>query len=363
MELHYFVRENTYQAFVKNRRRQLMRRPVNLFLTIVLVLSPLGLFACAIPFVSGWRVVLLGVLLVGLSAGNYYFRQYRWKNSSLELKMRTEAGCDFWKEHTLRIKPEGVSLTCGKKRREYVWASFGGFEECGDLLLPIFNAEPLDILSPEALAEAGGVQAFRAAFTKIARVSLQKNAKHLSEPPAQCRCILYYSYSLDTYLRDQKDARRRLYLTSLPWNRSTLLRWTVIALMVYFIITADSVLTVVISTLVILGLCSEYLIVFTPLIFPMLRRELRPMLALSPSRAVKLYQMDSGLWIEGDLLTIDLPYKDVVAVRKLPHGIALYLRSQTILTIPADGCDDDNVAAYQAMVSRLRKNFIGASFM
>lgn len=356
MELHYTIREETYDRFIRERRKQRMRRPINLFFTIFLVIFPTGLFlyAAANSLISGWRAGLTGILAVGLSVGNYVMRQRYWNGSRSELDVMKENGNiqkDFWKEHTLRITKSEVAVLCGSIHSAFPWQTFGGFEQCGDLLLPIFDGEPIDLLTPEALQAVGGEKAFCDSFTEIGREGIRSATPGRKTPPEKCLVSLDYSYTLERYLRDQRDARRRMYLTKIPWNRSTLVKWLLIALMVYFIGTADSMVTVIISILAILGLGSEYFITFTPLVDRSMRRDLRSVLALQPDRSVRLYETDDMLIIRGDIHKIDLPLNEVKAIRRIPHGLALYLQSQTILTLPSDTVKDPS--AYRSLEDRL----------
>lgn len=356
MELHYTISKETYDRFIQERRKQRMHQPLNRFFTAFLVVFPVGLFIYAIANlrVSGWHAVLIGILAIGLSIGNYAMRRRYWRYSRSELTVMEESGNiqkDFWKEHILRVTKSGITVLCGHIRMESRWETFGGFEQCGDLLLPIFNGEPIDLLTQETLQRVGGIEAFRDSFTRIGREGIQSTAAGQQTPPEDCLISLDYSYTLETYLRDQRDARRKMYTTKIPWNRSTLVKWLLISIMIYFIGTSDSLATKIGSILAILVLGSEYLINFSPLVDRSMRRDLRPTLALQPNGLFQLYEIEDMLLIRGDIFNIDLPLNEVKAIRMIPHGFALYLQSQTILTIPSDTVTDQ--AAYRSLEKRL----------
>ena len=341
MELKYRVSEDDYTRFLQERRKKRLRKPINILFTVVLTAIPLTLFAyCAArQLFNGWKLALFGLLTLALAAANLTVRLGYWRRADTELEIMKKKGDlnqDFWREHRLNISEKGVKLVSGNYSAQYEWPSFGGFEECGDMLLPIFNAQPLDIIPLQALERVGGKDRFQTDFTDIAKKALravyeEEQAKPHGAPVA----ALSYSYTKEAYLRDQRDAQRRRYTTRLIWNRAVLAKLALTAVMVYVICASTSPWMKLADCAIIFVLNYEHISTFTPPLEQRLETMLRPILALRPDHWAEIRLTRQSVIVQGDIHYLELPLSEILTVRRLPHSLALYLASQTVLTVPA----------------------------
>ncbi len=350
MELCYHVSEDDYIRCIQARRKARLRQPVNILFTAIAALIPLGIFAfCwARRLFTGWPLALLGAAALALSAANLSVRLGYWKRADAELAVLKKTGRvsdDFWKEHRLTVSEDGVALKSGDYSARYGWASFGGFERREGLLLPIFDARPMDLIPIKALERSGGAEAFQRAFTEIAKKSLRAGRDmDLGEP------VLRYAYTKEAYIRDQRDARRRRYATRLIWTRAALAKLLLSGVMVYAAWASAALWLRLAYVFILLVLNYEHLHTFSPLLERQLERQLRPVLALEPERWAELFLTADGVIVRGDVHLLELPLSEAVALRRLPHGAALYLASQTILTVPGEAGEE----FYRRMEKALR---------
>ncbi|MDY3985499.1 hypothetical protein, partial [Dysosmobacter sp.] len=169
---------------------------------------PLTLFAyCAArQLFTGWKLALFGLLTLALAAANLTVRLGYWRRADTELEIMKKKGDlnqDFWREHRLNISEKGVKLVSGNYSAQYEWPSFGGFEECGDMLLPIFNAQPLDIIPLQALERVGGKDRFQTDFTDIAKKALRAVYEEEQAKPhgAPVAALSYSCYEMTFFNR------------------------------------------------------------------------------------------------------------------------------------------------------------------
>lgn len=360
MELRYSVSEHDYIRHLEARRRERLRQPVNIFLTVIMALIPLGIFVfCwAKRLFSGWPLAALGVVTTVLAAANLSVRLGYWKRADAGVAVMKKTGDiskDFWQEHRLSVSEEGVTLKSGGYSAQYGWAVFGGFERRDGLLLPIFNAQPIDLIPAQALERQGGPEAFQRAFTEIAKRGLRAGQAR-ERGRVQGEPLLRYAYTKDAYLRDQRDAQRRRYTTRLIWNRAILAKLFLSGVMIYAASASTSLWMRLVYILILLLLNYEHIHSFSPLLKRQLERQLRPVLALGPQRQAELFLTADSVVVRGDIHFLELPFSEILALRRLPHGAALYLASQTILTVPEEaGAFEDFFRRMEAIL-REKKN-------
>lgn len=359
MNLKYKVSEAEYDQYLRERRRREVAKPLNRFFTAVLVVMPLAvlLFAVSARLLSGWALAALAVVAVALSICNFLVRTRYWGHSDKVLgaiKNRNGITSDFWLEHRLRVDEQGFWLACGNYKAEYQWVCFGGFEEIGDMLVPIFNASPADIIPPSAIAAFGGKEAFLTAFTDLAKAAARKALD--MAPPEHALLRLDYQYEKDAYLRDQRDARRKKYATKLIFNRALYAKLMITSVLIYAATTATSPAMLALYIALILLCNYEHIANFSPLLLGRLSKDIRPVMALRPGRDASLYVTSEGVSIRGDIHAMDLPYQQILAVRRTSHAAVLYLASQTMLTVPAPPATEQEAfdAFVKAVCQRVR---------
>lgn len=346
MELRYYVSEADYIRRLQAQRKERLRQPLNILFTGIMTVIPLGVFVFSWTqgLFAGWSLALLGAAAAALAAANLAVRLGYWKRADAELAVMKKTGKvndDFWKEHRLSVSQEGVSLKSGGYAVQYGWASFGGFWRSEGLLMPVFNAQSIDLIPLEALRDLGGPEAFEDAFIRLAKRGLQAEQEE-ARSRVTGNPLLRYAYTRETYVRDQRDARRRRYTTRLIWNRAVLAKLLLSGVMIYAAWASEALWLRLVYILILLLLNYEHLQVFSPLLKGQLERQLRPVLALRPEREAEVYLTADSVVVEGDVHFLELPLSEIAALRRLPHGAALYLVTQTVLTIPeeAEGLEE-----------------------
>ena len=359
MEMKYKVSRELYREYLQAERTEKSRKPLNRVLTLALSAMPpvLVVYLISQGLISGWPAALCAVLALALGAFNWFARTALWEKGKLRIALpggRGEPGEDFWKEHKLSFDAQGVRLSGGGFKTEYGWAAYGGFREYDGMLLPIFNAQPLDIIPREAAAKFGGAEGLKEAFAAAAREGMRsQTAEARAKLPQDPACLLEYRYCADRYVEDQRDARRAKYRTRLILSKAVLAKLLLTLVMIYAIATAKSAAAIALYAALILVFNYEHIAVFTGLLERRLRRELKPVLALRPHTLARLYVTDEGLTVEGDIHFLELPWREIRCLRTTKKAAALFLANGTILTVPAPPETDG--AAFERFLSLVRE--------
>lgn len=358
MEIKYTISEAEYAEYLKLHYEKRSKKPWNVFLTLVLTALPVGLFVlCAVRrLFTGWALAALGAVALVFAAANFLLRTRYWKLSASSAPILQEIkkqGPDFWKTHRLSCTREGVRLTGGSYAAEYRWESFGGFEELGGMLMPIFNAEPLDLIPAAKLAPYGGEAAFRADFLALAKEGIRAGFAEKAQAAEErgAVCSLRYRYTKESYLRDLRDAARKRYTTRLILTKSNAAKLSLIAVLAYAFFHTASPSLKILYVLLALVLGYEHISVFTPLFTRRMETMLRPLLALEPERDVRLFLDDGGVTILGDIHYIEIPMAEIAEIEKTSHAAALYLRSGSVIPVPAPEGDR---AEFELFYSRIK---------
>ena len=357
MDLRYKVSEAEYDQYLRKSRECTLKKPINRLFTVTLVIMPLAVLSfCLVQnLLSGWPLILTAALAIALSIFNCLLRTKYWYHSQTVLaaiKLRNNITNDFWLEHKLLVDEQGVRLACGDYKAEYQWLSFGGFEEIGEMLIPIFNASPMDIIPASAIAAWGGKEAFITAFTDLAKISLRNQAD--MTPPKNILFELDYRYKKGDYLRDQRDARRRKYTTKLIFTKSLYAKLSITGALIYAAFHASSYVLTGVYIFLILVFNYEHISTFSPLLLRRLNKNIRPIMALRPDQKARLYITTDGISIRGDIHSIDIPNQEILAVRRTPYAAVLYLVSQTMLTVPAP--PDTDRASFEKFIETVCRN-------
>ena len=61
---------------------------------------------------------------------------------------------------------------------------------------------------------------------------------------------------------------------------------------------------------------------------------MREVLSYRPAQEASLYVCEDGISVWGDIHAIRVPIEDIQAVKRLSHGVALYLK-KSMLTVPS----------------------------
>jgi len=363
MELRYHIKESEHIRFVHARRRADALSPFSVAVTLLLTVFPIALplYAAYANIMSGASLLLCALLAVCLSCANFYFRTRNWRKQPPEKYAKgKELDPHLWSEtHILTVSADGVKLRCGDQVREYPWQLFGGFEEAEGVLAPIFNAQFIDLIPLHELEQVGGSQAFQNIMTEAAKENLRKNVKQAADEAEKLVPVstLTYRYSRENYLRDQRDSAHRRYLTRWIFNRNMVSKVSMALLMFYAMSTTSSILLKLVYLAIALILNAEHIAAFTSILDKQMTRLLQPILALHPDQEATFYLFTKSIRVVGELHFMEFPYSEITAVKMLPHGLAIYLKSQTTLTIPGSPENDDEELAKIYHFIRLAKGW------
>lgn len=338
MELRYHIQESEHIRFVQARRRTRALTPFSLAVTALLVVFPLLLpaYGAYAKILTGPQLLIVTIVAAALSVCNFFVRSRSWSKKPPKKYARSMAP-EFWAEpHIITANSDGVKLRCGEEIMEYPWQSFGGFEEMEGILAPVFNSQYVDLIPLHELEKVGGSQAFQDAIVEMAKENLRKNVKKAAAAAENLKPVLTlnYRYSKENYLRDQRDSARRRYLTRWVFNRSIISKLLLSALMCYALVTTTSALLRIIYVIILLAINFEHISAFTPILDNQMERMLRPVLALRPAQEAKLTLFATRIRVEAELHYMDFSFSDILAVSMLPSAVAIYLKSQTTLTVP-----------------------------
>ena len=358
MEIKYSISEKEYAKYLKASFEKKAKQPLNMFFTLVFTALPLAVFFICLKekLFSGPALWGLGAAALLLSAANFYMRTKYWKSSASApamVKEQRKLGPDFWKQHALSFSEEGVALKSGSYSTEYDWQSFGGFEESGDMLIPIFNAVPLDLIPEKKLNVWGGKEKFRKDVLNLAKAGIKKGfaEKKAEAENSEHICTLNYSYDKESYLKNLVDSYRKRYTTKLICTKANGAKLSIIAVLAYLLATAEAASLKILYAGLIIILAYEHISVFTPILKGRLERALRPVLALEPEQEAALYLDRDKIIIIGDVHYIEMPLSDVAGLKNIKGAAAIYLANGSIIPVP---CPEGQEKEFEFFCKRVR---------
>lgn len=343
MNLNYRLSEDVYLSYLQAKRRRAMARPFSRVMTCVMCLMPLILlfWAFKADMFSGAGGAAVAVLAVVLSVANLLFRLNYWRFAPSELKaLKKQASFNekLSKEHKLRADENGFKISCGDSEASFSWDSYEGIEYMGELVLPVFSGSAADVIPLSALDKLGEADSFEDRLASLAAAALRSSVREHAAADAGIvpLCTLEYDYSEASYLRDQTEARRARYLTSVPYNKSFFARLSLTGVMLYAVF-AVSLSPWMVAVCICFAIVFSLAVIadFSPYLPYSLKKMLAPTLALKPDIHAGLRLTEDRIIVEGDIHYLVIPYSEVLAYRRTKHCAALYLASDTILTVPA----------------------------
>lgn len=375
MKFRYHVRESNYLDMLLQQLKLRRRRASNLLMCFLFTFGQMGVLLWytlfrAEDFSSMAWMWLLSVITFAVQAGFQLCLAWRARGLLRQMKSKQQIASDFWQEHKLELKEGRLTLRCGGQRAVFDCRRLIGSAVEGETLIISFHYDsrrqervimPLTVFHDHQQRED-----FLAALQEAAEARRQEEAaapeetETRREAPSEYEYCLRYEYDLPTYLRDQRQAYRAMYLLPLAWTVPVLLRLGATAFLLYLLFTSD--LSRVVEVLIVLAclvLNTQHIVIFTPLTNISLKRGLRPLLALNPQRQVCAYITKNELVIDNQTLPVTVPLADVRGVRQLAHSIVVYLPKSVPLTLPTDQVEAEaaaEIAQYlSARSSLLRK--------
>ncbi|MGI6028767.1 MAG: hypothetical protein ACOX81_05120 [Candidatus Heteroscillospira sp.] len=344
MKLRYKVSEENYIEMLQKQLKRRDRSPISLLITFVCTIGQMGMliYLIATGGVTGKNVYILGAMSALIFILNIIYRVTTHRRASVTLqrfKLQGKISEDFWKDHEFRLDSDSLTVRFGSLRSVYSLQEINGYEELDSSLLIYCKGTVADIVPYTAIEDK---EAFLEAIREAQHTQIVDNAERLRDDvPASFKYHFNYSYTLDSYLAHQREAYRRLYTTKLILNWHTIIRLFVslYALGYIFINPKPWVVALCIAVFIIFNL--QHIVTFTPLCNLTIKSGLGDTLAHKPDPETDAYITADSIIIRGSMHSLDIPVKEVKAMRRIKGGVALYLPKNVMLTIPEPEHDEN----------------------
>lgn len=362
MKITYKVTENQYRDVIAHRMRLANLKPWQLTVTVFLCAVPIVLLLlCALEgALSEGRLILWALAALALSVVNLLFRICYQGRAGRELKKMIRSGKvkkGFFSEHTAEVTPYGLEVSYPGYRQTFPWSGYTATVERKEAMYLMFQDQIADIIPFEAFGGKLTREEFTQQQCRYVRDAIRKeNAEERSALPADPVCTVKYSYTLETYVRDQLAARRKGALTPALWKSRQYVS-VVLAIFLIYAMTRQANLSLhILEWLILLLILAPYFILFSPLMEKYIRKQLEKVLMLQPGREATLYLADHELLILGDIHCIRVELQKVLFVADLPHAVALYLPGGTPLTIPVSPDFENSKQFSEIILTRCQKH-------
>lgn len=247
---------------------------------------------------------------------------------------------EYEKRHTLAWKGDKLVLQYGKVRRKLAAESISQAAEWRRSLL-ILTGDVLICVIPASAWEDGRqglkedwIRELRERKFAASREAIRRKREELD---AEGRKPYRYSYLKKIYLEDLREAHRKAYTMGLAWGAQALLRVGGSLILLYILIQPVEWGWKVLALLAALVLLYPYIRTFSFLLNGFLERGLTEILSFAPGTDVEFFVSEQELVFLGEIHYFVIPWREVLAVKKLRNGIAFYLKNQMILPLPGDG--------------------------
>lgn len=337
MKLRYKVSEENYIEMLQMQLKRKNRSLLSLLITFLCTVGQMGvlIYMIAVGTVTGKHVYILGAMSITIFVLNIIYRLTTHRRAVVALqrfKLQGKLTDDFWKEHEFRLDTDSLTVRYGGLKSVYTLQEINGYEELPSSFLIYCKGVVADIVPYAALEDK---EQFLAAIRDAQHTQILENAESMRDDvPASFKYHFHYAYSLEGYLAQQREAYRKLYTTKLIFNMHTVIRFliSIYALGYLFINPKPWIIALCVGVFLIFNL--QHIVTFTPLCNLTIKSGLGDVLAHNPDPETDTYVTADSIIIRGSVHALDIPIKDVKAMRPIKDGVALYLPKNVILTIP-----------------------------
>ena len=340
----YTVSREEYLSALLYLLRRRSRTPWRRFTAFMLTAGQfLGVLAfClsgALPRGRGAFLLLLSGAVLVLNACFYLPTPWRARLLFRRMKRAGQWDPEYEKPHRLSWQENKLVLQYGKVRQKLAAESITQLVRRRSSLL-VMTGEALFCIVPSE-AWGGDEARFRDFQREVRERKFRESSvrvRAVREELAAQGCRPYrYVYPREDYLRDLKRAHRAAYTHREAWTLPALLRAGAAAALLAALFVPLAWGWRALALLAALVLLYPYLQTFSFLLGGRLTRETEAILSFAPGREAEFYETDKLLVFLGEVHCLEIPREDVLAVRRIPGGAALYLKNRMILPVPDGG--------------------------
>lgn len=355
MKLTYTVTQDEYCAAVTSMLRQRRKTPVNILLFLFMTVVQ---FAFALRnFISGSQSAEMRTLLLVISAcillAQLFYQSMLGFRAKAQMRRDMRKGRispDFWQKQQLSLNDDVFSVKCGKSELKYDCAYYSGTKRLDTMLLISFTRGKAvhQLMIPfsafnDALQPDGLIKAIEAAKRDSIIAGL-KAQNH--ERPQSPDYSVTFSYDREGFCRDQIRAARWAYLDRIGWTLSTVARVAAAVFLLYHLIhkSYTSVTFMVFVVCVIILLLYPLLIAFTPLCSLLVRKNALTLFGGMDTINCSIDASDGTLCYMSEVFYNEIPYENIYSVICEKKFTALYLKDNSVVTIPLSTSKNPDVA-------------------
>ena len=337
------------QMQLKRKNRSFL----SLLITFLCTFGQMGvlIYMIASGAVAGKHIYILGAMSIAIFVLNIVYRLTTHRRAVVALerfKLQGKLSDDFWKQHEFRLDEDSLTIRYGALKSVYSLQEINGYEELPSSYLIYCKGVVADIVPYTALEDR---QQFLDTIRDAQHTQVVENAESMRDDiPAGYKYHLHYAYTLDSYMAQQREGYRKMYTTKLIFNLHTVIRFLISIYALGYIFINPQPWIVVLCLAVFLVFNLQHIVTFTPLCNLTIKSGLGDVLAHDPDPETDTYITADSIIIRGSIHALDIPIKDVKAMRRIRDGVALYLPKNVILTIPStatvEGGDFETVVKF-----------------
>lgn len=356
--MNYKISEEDYITILEQQLKQKRKNPIQFF---IFLLSTVGQMLAVCYLIlsthpSGGMAAGLAALsfaLTALSLVNFLRLRPRAKNYFTALRAKGKISEEFWKLHTLKLDGEKLSVrfgsfsnTCGIMQVRVVDNKVNAYLLYLGQTQSIFDIVPYSAFGNEKKREEFAETIRQAVFQFNLRDS--ETIRDAISPDA--RVLADFIYDEKSFLKDQRNAFRRIFTTKLAWTPVSILLLVIPCFLLYYAIADGRAVSIILAAAASLFLNFHYIRIFSPLIDRNIRRDAKELLPYFPDGHFKVYldRARKKIVIAGSIYCMSFAFSEIKAVREIPGCAACYLNQNLIFTFPYAG----NVSELQSILER-----------
>lgn len=345
--MNYKISEEDYITVLEQQMKQKRKNPIQLAITFI---STIGqtlavLYMILASRIAGMNALFLAVLSIALtvlSVVNFRNVHPRAKNYLELLRSKGKISEEFWKLHTLKVDDEKLSVHFGSYANSCEITQIRLVDNHVNAYLlylgqtqSIFDIVPYSAFGDEKQRTGFSQTILRAAFQSALRDS--EEIRDSISPEA--RVLAEFTYDEASYLKDQRDAFRRMFSTKLAWTPLSIVLLVIPCISLFYAFSDGRIVLILLAVAATLLLNFHYVRIFSPLIDRKIKRGYQELLPYFPDGRYKalLDKAQKQIVLAGSIFCMAFPFSEIKAVRKIPGGAALYLNQNLVFTLPFRG--------------------------
>lgn len=336
MKLRYKVSEEIYIEMLEMQIKRKNRSPLSLIIGFISTIGQLGLllymiFSGAVTGTSIIPMVAMSAVILAMSGWYFTATKQRAKVTLRNFKYAKKIPEDFWQMHDLSFD-ETLTVRFGTLKSKYNLGSITGYGELDSAFIIYSGRTVVDIVPYTAVPDK---QEFIDTINNAKHERMEKAQEEFrTSAPEEYKYKFNYAYTLDTYVKQQQEAYRRMYTTTLAYKFSFFMR-LLITLYAFGYMVQNPIWYVIVggvSLIVLMNL--QHIVTFSPLSAMTIKSGIKSLAEEHPDPATTAYITTDAVMIRGSKQAFDIPFSDIKASRKISGGVALYLNGRTVMTIP-----------------------------